>query len=381
VSAMVAEEHDVEAAVDDMAARATSVIADTGGSGFRERWRALASLGVLGGRKAEQGVLAPVIGAVAAVEGIGRAGVPAGLCYAMASQRFGLQFPLQGLLSAEARRSLDAVAEGDLLLCHALTEESGGSDPLSMCTRADRDVDGYVLTGRKAFVTAAPVADLALVFARTSPEAHPFALSAFLVDLHAPGVTRSDPFPKIALVDAPMGALDFDEVRLPPDSLVGGEGSGLAVLATTTTWERGLLLSYALGPMRRVLDHIIAWANSREHFGRRMGASPLVAGRVSDMGMGLFRSRRLVYAMAGRLEPGAPAQRFAAEAALTKISIAEDYQAFARHAAALGGVRSFVADTGLTTNLADPVAATTYAGPDDLLRLSVARLLGLPVQN
>ena len=386
MNATFAQSPGIEAAVDDVAQRADPVVAKLETSGFRDQWRALAGLGVLGDRQPpgqeETEELGPVTRAVTAIEGIGRAGAPAGLCYAMASQWFGLQFPLRDVLSGQAWSDLGAVANGEVLLCHALTEEGGGSDPLAMETRADRlDDGGFVLTGRKAYVTAAPVADIALVFARTSPGAHPFALSPFLVDLAAPGVSRSSPFPKTALVDAPMGALDFDGVRLPADSMVGEEGAGLALLTATTTWERGLLLSYALGPMRRVLDRTIAWAASRQHFGRRMGASHLVAGRISDMALALFRCRRLLYGMAEQLDRGVRTNQLTVDAALTKISIAEDYLSFTRHAAALGGVRAFIEESGLTTDLADPMAASTYAGPNDLLRVSVARGLGLPVQN
>jgi alkylation response protein AidB-like acyl-CoA dehydrogenase len=300
----------------------------------------------------------------------------------MASQRFGIQFPLRSVLTEATWQSLGDVEGGEVLLCHALTEEGGGSDPLSMTTRADLQPDGsYLLTGRKAFVTAAPVADIALVFARTAPGRSPFVLSPFLVDLHAPNIKRSAPFAKTAVLDVPMGALDFTGVRLPPERLIGGEGSGLAMLATTTSWERALLLAYALGPMRRVLDRTVDWCSTREHFGRRMGASHLVAARVADMAMALFRSRRLVYGIAERLDACTSPRQLATDAALTKISVAEDYVAFTRHAAVLGGVRSYIADSGLATDLISPMAASTYAGPNDLLRISVARELGLPVEN
>lgn len=344
------------------------------GADYRTRWKALAALLL---RDPPAGRSGPVTAKVAAVEGLGRAGVPPGLCYALASQLFGLQMPLRGALAEPVWRSLD-----DKLLCHALTEEGGGSDPLSMATRALREPDGgYRLTGRKAFVTAAPVADRALVFARTGEGRHPFSLSAFLVDLHGPGVRRSDPFPKLALIEVPMGALDFDDVALTGEQVVGEEGAGLALLGATTTWERALLLSYALGPMQRVLDRSVEWCSSREHFERKMGSSHLVAGRIADMARALHRARQLIYGMARRLDAGESVRQLGTDAALTKVSVAEDYVAFSQNAAALGGARSFVEETGLTVDLVSPTAAGTYAGPNDLLRISVARDLGLPVQN
>ncbi len=378
---------EVEESVTQWSRLAESALAETrDGAGFQERWQALAGLGVLKNAqqpgKGDPASLGPVTRAVAAVEGIGLAGAEPGLCYALASQRFGIQFPLLGLLGEAGMRRLGGVDSGEVLLCHALTEEGGGSDPLSMATRADRRPDGtYLLTGRKSFVTAAPVADVALVFARTTADRSPFALTPFLVDLHAPGVRRSAPFPKTALVDVPMGSIDFDGVRLTPDRMISEEGSGLALLTVTTTWERGLLLSYALGPMRRVLRRTVDWSGSREHFGRRMGSSHLVAARVAGMALAFYRSRELVYRIAARLDEGVRPRQLASDAALTKISVSEDYLDFSRHAAALGGVRSFIEDSGLTEDLTTPMAASTYAGPNDLLRVSVARDLGLPVEN
>ncbi|WP_344596011.1 acyl-CoA dehydrogenase [Streptomyces violaceusniger] len=376
----------VENAVASAAKSARSALSRTTGADFRTRWKALAAEGLLSdaprppsGRPAGLG---PVTTALAGIEGIGLAGAPAGLCYALASQRFGIQCPLRPVLSQEVRHSLGDVAGGDVLLCHALTEEGGGSDPLSMSTSAERQEDGsYVLTGMKAFVTAAPIADVGLVFARTSADRTPFALSAFLVDLRVPEVKRSDPFRKTALTEVPMGSLTFGGVRLAPDRLVGHEGSGLALLTVTTAWERAMLLSYALGPMRRVLERTVDWCKSREHFGRKMGSSHLVAARVADMALALHRSRELVYRMAARLDAGERPRQLAADAALTKISVAEDYVMFTQQATMLGGVRSFIEDSGLCPDLISPMAASTYAGPNDLLRVTVARELGLPVEN
>ncbi|MFF0630531.1 acyl-CoA dehydrogenase family protein [Streptomyces sp. NPDC004296] len=413
---------EVEALVDEFRGRAEPVVERVRDMDFRTQWQAMADLGVL--RLTEAGTasptgphsqpkpnqpqtrtqasdsapplsststststsepvstVGPVTRSLAMVEGIGLAGLDAGVCYALASQVFGMQFPLRAVLPSAAWEAIAHIQSGREVLCHALTERGGGSDPLSMDTSARREGDGYVLTGAKTFITAAPVADHAIVFVRTAPGRHPFALSAFLFPLDLPGVTRSEPFAKTALPKVPMGELVFDQVRLPAGSLIGEEGSGLALMASTTAWERAVLLGYALGPMRRTLGRIVEWAAGREHFGRRMGASHQVASRVAEMALMLHRSRVQVYALAGRLDAGTPARQLAAEAALTKISIAEDYVRLTEHATALSGVRAFIADSDLPADLHSPMAAMTYAGTNDLLRVGIARQLGLPVEN
>ncbi|MEV6791609.1 acyl-CoA dehydrogenase [Streptomyces sp. NPDC051320] len=361
-----------------LAAPAWDAVAD---KDFAAQWQAMAELGVL--RLAESGAEGPgpVTRSLAMIEGIGLAGVDPGVCYALASQIFGMQFPLRATLSPEAWRALDDVQDGRVLLCHALTERKGGSDPLSMATRARREGDGYVLDGAKTFITAAPVADRAIVFARTSEGRSPFALSAFLFPLDLPGVTRGDSFTKTALSTAPMGELFFDGVRLPAAALIGEEGSGLAVMASTTAWERSVIFGYALGQMHRTLARTVDWACGREHFGRRMGASHQVAARISDMALALHRSRVQLYAMAARLDAGTPARQLATEAALTKISVSEDFVSLTEHAARLSGVRAFLPDSALAADFAGPMAGLAYAGPNDLLRVGIARQLGLPVEN
>ncbi|RDI65555.1 acyl-CoA dehydrogenase family protein [Nocardia pseudobrasiliensis] len=344
---------------------------------YADYWNGLAPLGLLGASGEPGG--GAVTRAVARIEGLGRAEAPAGIVYALTSQLFGLQFPLRRALSV-APDWLEDAETGKVSLCHALTEEGGGSDPLSMRTSAARQPDGtYLLTGRKAFVTAAPVAAYALVFARTSEGRQPFALTPFVVDLHTAGVTRSDPFPKTALTAVPMGAIDFDDAAAL--AMVGAEGSGLALLAATTAWERALLLSYALGPMHVTLQRCVRWAGERKQFGRAMGSSHLVAARIADMAACLFRSRRLVYDLAAQFDRATSWRRLATTAAMAKISLSEDFAKFTTLAAGLGGARSFVEGTGLTVDLISPAAAATYAGPNDLLRIAIARDLGLPVEN
>ncbi|MEU3028887.1 acyl-CoA dehydrogenase family protein [Streptomyces incarnatus] len=372
---------ETERLVDSCRDLAVPVVERIADEDFTAQWGAMADLGVLRLAGSQAPAPGPVTRSLAMIEGIGLAGADPGLVYALASQLFGMQFPLRDALGADAWRPVADVQEGGKLLCHALTERGGGSDPFSMRTRARREGDGFVLDGAKTFITAAPVADWAIVFARTTEGRSPFALSAFLFPLDLPGIRRGETFAKTALPTVPMGELLFEDVRLPGSALLGEEGSGLAVMASTTAWERSVILGYALGPMQRLLARTADWAAGREHFGRRMGASHQVAARISDMAMALHRSRVQLYAMAARLDAGVPARQLATEAALTKISVSEDYVRMTEHAAALSGVRAFLPGFDLAADLAGPMAALTYAGPNDLLRVSVARQLGLPVEN
>ncbi|MCF8609762.1 acyl-CoA dehydrogenase [Gordonia sp. HY285] len=374
---------DVPAAVEAEAADIAAALADMS---FRDAWRALLALPSVSAVMADSlrgatgdGV---VTNAVAVIEGLGRAGVPAGLCYAFTSQIFGIQWPLASSARNPLAPYVDGLIDGSLVLCHALTEETGGSDPLSMRTAATVTDSGYRLDGRKAYVTAAPEADLILTFARTDEARHPFALSAFLIPASRAGVVRSEPFAKVALTEVPMGAVDFDGVAVADADLVAAEGSGLAFLSSTTTWERALLMSYALGGLHATIERVVGWLRDREQFGRSLGSNPLVASRVSDLATIRYRVRALVYDMARRIDEGStPLSALSTDAAQVKISCAQDLLAFETAAAPLFGARSVIADSGYGINMTSAIAASIYAGTNDLLRVSIARDLGLPVEN
>ncbi|MFT4043882.1 MAG: acyl-CoA dehydrogenase [Gordonia sp. (in: high G+C Gram-positive bacteria)] len=365
-----------------------SEIAQQFGTGdYRQSWRSLLAApsvraafadslrGVRGGGQ--------ITNAVAVVEGIGRAGIPAGLCYAYASQLFGIQWPLSFIASQPLAPYHESLLDGSLLLCHALTEETGGSDPLSMRTAATRSADGsWQLNGRKAYVTAAPAADLVLTFARTDAARHPFALSSLLIPADRPGVVRGEPFAKLALTEVPMGAIDFDGVSVTDADFVSDEGSGLAFLTATTTWERALLMSYAIGIMGRTLEQATEWLTSREQFGHPLGSSPLVASRVADLAILAHRVRSLVYDMARRIDDeSTPLRSLSTDAAMVKISCAQDLLQFQTIAGPLFGARAVIADSGFAIDASGAIAASIYAGTNDLLRIMIARDLGLPVEN
>ncbi|GAC70664.1 acyl-CoA dehydrogenase family protein [Gordonia soli] len=361
--------------------------ADLTAEGFRAGWRRLVRTPSVNAVMADSlrgetgnGLIE---NAVSVIEGIGRAGVPAGLTYAVASQIFGIQWPLSTLSKKPLAPYADAILDGSLILCHALTEETGGSDPLSMRTAAIRSDSGeYRLDGRKAYVTAAPEADVILTFARTDEARHPFALSSFLIPSDRAGVERSTPFDKVALTEVPMGAIDFDAVVATDADLVTTEGSGLAFLASTTTWERALLMSYALGGMAATIDRAVTWLRDREQFGRSLGANPLVAARVADLAIIRHRVRTLVYDMARRIDSQTtPMSALSTDAAQVKISCAQDLLQFETSAAPLFGARAVIADSGYAINTTSALAASIYAGTNDLLRVSIARELGLPVGN
>lgn len=346
-------------------------------------WKAIAARGLLGiCLPVEHGGEArPVIEAVAAFEGLSHGCLDSGVAYAATSQVFGIQMPLVLMASAELNQTyLPGIIAGDISVAHAFTEEGGGSDAFSMDTAATKDGDHWILTGTKTFVTNAPRADLALVFARTGEGRSPFALTAFLVDMTWAGASYGRVFDKIGLRTVGMGELCFDAVRVPRSHAVSRAGDGLRVLTESTGWERALLLTSALGPMRRVLDQVIDRARNREQFGRPIGSFQQVSAKVADMVWRYKVSRMLIYEIAARLENGLSTNPLMQDTAIVKLFVSENYQQFMLDAVQIFGVRGILYDWPIQQAFRDSIPSTIYAGTSESLRNTIAKLAGLAVE-
>lgn len=173
------------------------------------------------------------------------------------------------------RRYLPPLARGQIKLCFALTEPTAGSNSFRISTQARRDGDSYLLRGQKMFITGADVADYLLVVARTTPyeqaEDKRQGLSLFIVERSAPGV-EMHPQEIGILHPERQFTLFFDDVRLPPESLVGEEGKGARYLFDALNPERISAAAIAVGLGRLVLEKAVAYARERVVFDRPIGA-------------------------------------------------------------------------------------------------------------
>ncbi|HET6215068.1 MAG TPA: acyl-CoA dehydrogenase family protein, partial [Micromonosporaceae bacterium] len=144
----------------------------------------------------------------------------------------------------QKERWLPRMASGELIGCFGLTEPDHGSDPASMRTRADRNGDGWVLRGGKMWITNAPIADLAVVWAQTDG-----GLRGFIVPMDVPGVGTREIKRKLSLRASSTGEITLDEVRLPADALLPGADGLKAPLSCLTEARYGIIWG-ALGAAR-----------------------------------------------------------------------------------------------------------------------------------
>jgi hypothetical protein len=309
------------------------------------------------------------------MEGLGEGCADNGLTFALNAQLWTVQRPIVRFGTEEQKRQfLPGLSQGRLIGAHALTEPEAGSDAFSLTTRAERRGDGYVLNGGKCLVTMAPLADVALVFAVTNPDAGKWGISAFLVERGTPGLSAAPMQQKMGLRTVPIGRLAFEECVVPESSRLGPEGAGVSISTHSLEVERCCILASQLGAMDRQLARAIGHARSRRQFGQPIGKFQSVSNRIADMKLRIETARLLLYKVAWLVERGKPAMM---EAALLKLYLSEAFVESGMDAIRIHGGDGYLSETGVERDLRDAIGGVIYAGTSDIQRNIVARLLGV----
>lgn len=347
-----------------------------------QRWKKAAEIGLLSMMMPASlgGMEVPVTHVVAAFEGFGEGCRDGGFVYALCNQLCGIQLTIKQFADeALKEKYLPELMNGNRLAAYGFTEETSGSDAYSMQTTATEEGDNYRINGQKCYITNAPYADSAIVFAKTSEARSPFSLTAFLVDMNNEGASHGREFEKIGLRTVRMGELVFDNVLVPKSNILGGKGGGLRVLAESTGWERAVLISSALGPMNRGLKACIERAKTRNQFDKPIGAYQQISSKIADMVMRQRLSRQVIYDLASKLSSGKSMHTCAEDAAIAKLFVSDNFIRFEMDAMQIFGVRGYLLESFINRDLRDSLSFNIWSGTSETLRNTIAKLEGLPV--
>jgi hypothetical protein len=312
---------------------------------------------------------------IAAMEGLGYGCPDNGLIFALNACLWTVTLPLVAYGTEEQkRRYLPRLCDGSLIGANAASEVEAGSDIFAMQTRAERTQDGWILNGRKTWITSGPIADLFVAYATTDSSLGVMGISAFLVASDAPGLRVVRAIPKLGVRTVPMGETAFENCRLPSDSLLGREGRGGQVFNASMEWERGAILASSLGAMRRQLERCIDHARTRHQFGQPIGKFQAVSHRIAEMAVRLETCRPLVYKIGWLKAQGKDAT---AEAAMAKLHVSRCFVENSLDAVQLFGASGYAAETGIERELRDSVGSLIYSGTNDIQKNLIARALGL----
>ncbi|NHM27369.1 acyl-CoA dehydrogenase [Desulfofundulus sp. TPOSR] len=220
------------------------------------------------------------------------------------------------------QKYLPGLTSGKLLGCFAMTEPNAGSDVASMKARAVLEGDYYVLNGSKMWISLAPVADIALVYAYTDPSQRAKGMSAFIVDMKSEGITVEAITEKLGNWSSPVGTITFENCKVPKENLLGREGQGFAICMQQLDNTRLASAAGAVGVAQACLDAAIEYANTREQFGQPIGKFQMIQDMIAQMCVDIEAARLLTYRAAFLKDKGVPntletsmAKLFASEAA------------------------------------------------------------------
>jgi len=229
----------------------------------------------------------------------------------------------------QKKRWIPPLARGEKIGCFAITEPDAGSDVAAMRTTATRKDGSYILNGTKIWISNAPVADTALIYAYTDRAQKHRGMSAFIADLNQPGVGRRA-LETMGAHASPIGELTFENFRLPAENLIGKEGDGFKICMWQLNQTRLNCAGGALGVARAAREAAVAYCNQREQFGQKIGQFQMNQDLIAQMIVHEEAARLLVYRaawLADRKQPNnlevsiakytsAEAAAFAADAAL-----------------------------------------------------------------
>jgi alkylation response protein AidB-like acyl-CoA dehydrogenase len=288
-------------------------------------------------------------------------------------------FAVQGLGGVSIRRhGTDRVAAqwsrplltGDAVAAFALTEPGAGSDAAALALEAERDGDGYRLTGEKAYISNAPDADVATVFARTTPDAGAKGVTAFAVSMEREGISGEE----IEMISPhALGRWSFDGVYVADDEVLGEVDEGFRVAMSTLDLFRPSVGAFALGMAEAALAIAVEHARSREAFGGPISQFQGVSHQLADVKVGIEASRHLVYDAARTYDDDGPG--ITGKSAMAKLYATETAQRAVDVAIQVLGARGLEADSTLAHLYKEVRAPRIYEGTSEIQRNIISREL------
>jgi alkylation response protein AidB-like acyl-CoA dehydrogenase len=269
---------------------------------------------------------------------------------------------------APRERWLADTVAGRAMGAFAMTEPEAGSDAAGIATVARRTSDGWVLSGRKTFISNAGIADFYVVFASTDPAAGAKGLSCLVVPADTPGLRFAGA--QVLSSPHPLGEIVFDECRVPADHLLGSEGRGLALGLRTLDRLRATVGAAACGMAARALDEALTHARARRQFGRPLADFQLVQEKLARMATDLAAARLLVYRAAASADAGA--ESVTLEAAMAKAFATEAAQRIVDDAVQILGGRGVLADHPVDRLYRSVRALRIYEGTTEIQHLIIA---------
>ena len=266
---------------------------------------------------------------------------------------------------------LGRLADGQIG-CYALTEPGAGSDVAGIQTTAVLQGDRYIVNGSKTWISNATEATFATVFAKSDPDSRQRGITTLIVELDTPGVTVGERLEKLGQRASPAAELRFDDVEVPVDRRLGGEGRGFEVAMKVFDRSRPMIAALALGLTERCLDEALTYATERHTMGRPIIRHQAVGHKLADMAMRLEAGRLLTYQAAWMADRG---MRNTMQVAFSKTFATDTATWAASEAIQIFGGMGYSRELPLEKLYRDAKVLQIYEGTNEIQRNIMVREL------
>ncbi|BHH83047.1 isovaleryl-CoA dehydrogenase [Desulforhopalus sp. 52FAK] len=283
----------------------------------RELWLKMGDMGLLGITADSQfgGAEMSYLEHVIAMEEISRSSASVGLAYGAHSNLCVNQIQRNGTQS-QKEKYLPNLISGKHIGALAMSEVGAGSDVVSMTMSAQKRGGNFILSGSKMWITNGPIADIFIVYVKTSPKLKAKGISVMIVEKGMDGFSTGPQLDKLGMRGSSTCELVFDSCEVPEANLLGIEGRGIEVLMSGLDYERLVLAGGPLGIMASCMDVVLPYVHERKQFGRAIGEFELMQGKLADMYSTWSACRSYAYTVARAADTGAKIRKDAASVIL-----------------------------------------------------------------
>ena len=271
-------------------------------------------------------------------------------------------------------RFLAPAIRGDAIAAIAMTEPDAGSDLAGMKTTARRVGDGYVINGRKIFITNGRRCHWCLVVAKTDSQAGYQGFSLFVVPRETPGFHVTRTLKKLGMHSSDTAELLFEDCRVPEDCRLGAEGEGWGELMWELQGERLIAACGQVAGAQATFEYAMQYARDRVAFGRPIAQFQVTKHRLVDMANGIAAARALVYETCARWDRGEYLVREISQSKLIASQVAVDV---ADDAIQILGGHGYMAEFPVERAWRDARLSRIGAGTDEIMKEIIAKSYGL----
>ena len=273
----------------------------------------------------------------------------------------------------QKQKYLPKLATGEFIGAYALTEPAAGSDVAGIQTRAVRDGEFYNISGTKTFITSGGIADLFLIFARTSSEAkRTDGLSAFLMERKTDNLEVGPDFEKMGLRGSYTNEITLNNVRVNRSQILGKEGDGFKIAMSSLNMGRIGIGSQALGIAETMLEKMISYSKERKAFEKQLSEMEAIQFYIAEIATKIEGAKLLVYNAAKLYDQKKDVRKEASMAKYYASSVAVEAS---RLAVQIYGGYGYIEDFDIERYYRDAKVTEIYEGTSEIQKLVIAREL------